>query len=186
MRTLLLLAALASLTPGCSTEDTEVAEITVLAHLTPCRRLEVFDCMVVDEGRGPSDLFENIEGFVYGWGSTYRLEVDITEIRHPPPDGDSRELRLRQVIDVQQIAPRAEFTLVLRGETNPGPRVLLIPAGQGFAMPGGRQIVCDDPTVCAAIPGALTRPAAFDLSLRHPDDPTDERAPLTALGVVLR
>jgi hypothetical protein len=35
----------------------------------------------------------------------------------------------------------------------------------------GRQIVCDDPAVCTAIADALQHPAAFDLTMRHPDDP---------------
>jgi hypothetical protein len=186
MRTLLLLAVLAPLAPGCTSSDPEVAEVTVLAHLTPCTTFEVLDCMLVDEGSGPQYFYDRIEGFVYHWGSTYRLEVDVVTIRNPPPDGSSREVRLRDVIEVQAVAPRSEFTLALRGEAVPGSRPLLTAAGQGFAMPFGRQIVCQDPTVCTAIADALRRPAAFDLTLRHPDDPTDELVPLTAVAVVSR
>jgi len=191
MRTFLLL--LAALAPGCSSSDeTEVAEITVLDHLTPYRTNQVLACMVIDEGSGPQSFCDSIDGFMYHWGSTYRLEVDIVKIPNPPPDGFSRQVRPREIIEVQPTAPRSEFTLALHGEANPDSPPLLTPAGQGFAMPPGvvmalgRQIVCQDPTVCTAIADALRRPAAFDLTLRHPDDPTDELAPLTAAAVVSR
>jgi len=39
--------------------------------------------------------------------------------------------------------------------------------------------------VCTAITDALRQPAAFDLTLRHPDDPTNEQLPLTAVAVIL-
>lgn len=184
-----LLAALALLASGCTTEATEatdVAEITVLGHLTPCTTFEALDCMLVDEGRGPEFFYDTIAGFTYRWGAMYRLEVDITRIRHPVPDGPSRELRLREVIDAHPVAPRSEFTLVLQGEAVPGLRPLLTPAGQGFAMPFGRRIACDDAAVCTAIGDALRRPGPFDLTLRHPETPTDEQAPLTAVAVTLR
>jgi len=76
----------------------------------------------------------------------------------------------------------SEFTITLRGDPNPDAR-LLTPTGQGFAMRFGRQILCQDPAVCTAIADALGQSAAFDLTLRHPDDPTDEQLPLTALAV---
>jgi hypothetical protein len=186
MRTSLLLAAVALLAPGCSSTDPEVAEITVLAHLAPCTTFEALDCMLVDEGSGPLYFYGGIEGFTYHWGSTYRLEVDIVKIRNPPPDASSRELHLREIIEVQPVASRSEFTLALRGEADPGGRPLLTPAGQGFVMPFGRQIVCQDPAVCTAIADALRRPAAFDITVRHPEDPTDELVPLTAVAVVPR
>jgi hypothetical protein len=185
MRTCQLLAALAPLASACSSDGSEVAEITVLDHLTPCVTFEVFTCMVVDEGDGPQAFYDSIEGFTYHWGSTYRLAVDVTKIRHPVPDQSSRELRLRQVLEAQPVAPRSEFTLGLRGEANPDAS-LLRPEGQGFAIPSGRLIVCQDPSVCTAIADALGRPGAFDLTLRHPDDPTDELLPLTAVSVAVR
>jgi hypothetical protein len=186
MRTIQLLATLAPLASGCSTDDAEVGDVTVLAHLTPCRTFQVLDCMLVDEGGGPQSFFDNIEGFTYHWGSTYRLEVDITKIRHPPPDGASREVRLRELLEVQPVAPRSEFTLALHGEATPASPPLLMPAGQGFTMPFGRQILCEEPSVCAALADALGRPAAFDLTLRHPEDPADEQLPLVAVAVVAR
>jgi hypothetical protein len=187
MRSFLLLAALAPLAAGCSsTNDTEVAEITVLDHLAPCQGFVVWDCMLVDEGRGPQLFYDGIEGFTYQWGSTYRLEVDIQKIRNPLPDGSSRELHLRETLEVQPVAPNSEFTLALHGEAYPGALQLLTPVGQGFVMALGRQIVCQDPAVCTAITDALRPPGAFDLTLRHPDDPTNDQVPLTAVAVMLR
>jgi hypothetical protein len=181
------LATLATLTlaPACTSDDVEVSEMTVAAHLAPCTSFQVLDCMLVDEGNGAQLFYDNIEGFTYHWGSTYRLEVDIRKIAHPVPDQSSRAVRLREVLEATPVAPRTAFTLTLRGNANPGAQPLT-PAGQGFAMSFGRQIVCQDPAVCTAIANALRQPAAFDLTLRHPDDPTDEQQPLTALAVVPR
>jgi hypothetical protein len=185
MRDLLLVAALASLAPGCSSsDDIDVAEITVHDHLVPCRLFVVWDCMVVDESSGSQSFYDRIEGFTYQWGSTYRLEVDIVTIHNPLPDASSREVHLRKILDVQPVTPHSEFTLALRGDAYPGGE-LLTPVGQGFAMTLGRQIVCQDPRVCTAITDALRQPAAFDLTLRHPDDPTNEQLPLTAVAVIL-
>lgn len=182
MRRFLLFAAVAALAPACSSNDVEVSEMTVLPYLAPCRTFEVLDCMLVDEGSGAQLYYDNIEGFTYHWGSTYRLEVEIHKIAHPVPDQSSREVRLRETLDVSPVAPRSEFTITLRGDPVPGAQPLT-PAGQGFAMSFGRQIVCQDPAVCTAIADALRQSAAFDLTLRHPDDPTDEQLPLTALAV---
>ncbi|HSS03141.1 MAG TPA: DUF4377 domain-containing protein [Kofleriaceae bacterium] len=182
MRRFFWFATLAALAPACSSDDVEVSEVTVLSHLAPCRTFEVLDCMLVDEGSGAQLFYDSIEGFMYHWGSTYRLEVDIRKIAHPVPDQSSREVHLREVLEVTPVAPRTEFTLTLRGDASPGAQPLT-PAGQGFAMSFGRQIVCQDPAVCTAIADALRQPASFDLTLRHPDDPTDEQLPLTALAV---
>jgi hypothetical protein len=183
MRLVFLLAALASLAPGCSSNDTEIAEITVLDHLTPCVTFEVFDCMIINDGSGTQAFSDRIEGFTYQWGATYRLEVEIVKVRHPVPDASSREVYLREIIEAQPVAPRSEFTLALRGDAS---LPLLRAAGQGFAMAYGRQITCEDPAVCAALADALRQPAAFDLTLRHPDDPTNELVPLAALAVTAR
>ena len=102
------------------------------------------------------------------------------------PDASSREVYLREILDVQPVAPRSEFTLALHGEDNPIYPPLLAAAGQGFAMAFGRQITCEDPAVCTAITDALGRSTPFDLTLRHPDDPTNEQVPLTAVTVVPR
>jgi hypothetical protein len=176
------LAGLAALAPACSSDDIEVSELTVLPYLAPCRTNEVLDCMLVDEGSGAQLFYDNIEGFTYHWGSTYRLEVEIRKIAHPVPDQSSREVRLREVLEVTPVAPRSEFTITLRGDPVPGAQPLT-PAGQGFAMSFGRQIVCEEPAVCTAIADALRQSAAFDLTLRHPNAPTDEQLPLTALAV---
>jgi hypothetical protein len=183
MRRCFLFATLAALAPACSSDGVDVSEVTVLPYLAPCRTHEVLDCMLVDEGSGAQLFYDSIEGFTYHWGSTYRLEVDIHEIAHPQPDQSSREVRLREVLEATPVAPRSEFTLTLRGDANPGVQ-LLTPAGQGFAMSFGRQILCQDPAVCTAIADALRQPAAFDLSLRHPDDPSNEQLPLIALAVI--
>lgn len=53
-------------------------------------------------------------------------------------------------------------------------------------MPYSRQIECDQAAICAAIGDALHQPAAFDLTLRHADDPSDEQAPLTAVAIAPR
>lgn len=183
----LLLAALAPIATGCSSnQEPEIAEVTVLAHLAPCETFQVLDCMVVDEGSGPAYFYGDIRDFTYHWGSTYRLEVDIVHIAHPVPDASSRELHLREILDVQPAAPRSEFTVALHGEADASVPTLLTPVGQDFAMPFGREIVCEGPGVCAAIRDALARPATFDLTLRHPDDPSDELAPLTAVAVTAR
>lgn len=182
MRRFFLCATLAALAPACSSDDVEESEVTVLAHLAPCTTFQVLDCMLVDEGSGAQLFYDPIEGFTYHWGSTYRLAVEIRKIAHPVPDQSSREVRLREVLEVTPVAPRTEFTLTLRGNANPGAQPLT-PAGQGFAMSLGRQILCQEPAVCTAIADALRQPAAFDLTLRHPDDPTNEQLPLTALAV---
>jgi hypothetical protein len=178
------LAALAPLASSCaSTDNTKIAQITVAAYLTPCATNEVLDCMVVDDGSGRSDIYHSIDGFTYHWGSTYRLDVEIEKIINPPPDSDLREVRLREIIDVQPVAARSTFTLALHGMPSVNSPPLLEANGQGFAMASGRQIVCDDPAVCTAIADALHQPAAFDLTLRHPADPANEAAPLTAVTV---
>jgi hypothetical protein len=185
MRPFCLIAPLAVLAPACASDDPSVSEITVASHLAPCRTFQVLDCMLVDEGSGAQLFYDNIEGFAYHWGSTYRLEVEIRKIAHPVPDQSSREVRLREVLEVTPVAPRSEFTLTLRGDPTPGARPLT-PAGQGFAMAFGRQIVCQDPAVCTALADAVRQSALFDLTLRHPDDPTDEQVALTALAVTPR
>jgi hypothetical protein len=145
------LAAVALLASSCtSTDDTKIAEITVAAYLTPCAAYEILDCMVVDDGSGRPDLYDSIDGFVYHWGSTYRLDVEIEKILNPPPDGESREVRLRTIIDVQPVAARSTFTLALHGVPSVNSPPLLATNGQGFAMASGRQIVCDDPADEAA------------------------------------
>lgn len=186
MRAFPLVATLAALASSCaSTNDTKIAEITVAAYLTPCATYEILDCMVVDDSGRP-DIYDSIDGFTYHWGSTYRLDVEIEKIRNAPPDSDSREVRLRNIIDVQPVAARSTFTLALHGMPSVNSPPLLEANGPGFAMASGRQIACDDPAVCTAIADALHQPAAFDLTLRHPDDPANEAAPLTAVAVVPR
>jgi hypothetical protein len=184
------LAALALLAGSCTSTDdtkmTKIAEITVAAYLTPCATYEILDCMVVDDGSGRPDINNSIDGFTYHWGSTYRLDVEIAKIRNPPPDGESREVRLRTIIDVQPVAARSTFTLALHGVSSVNSPPLLATNGQGFAMASGRQIVCDDPAVCTAIADALHQPTPFDLTLRHPDDPANEAAPLIAVAVAPR
>jgi hypothetical protein len=190
MRALLLAAVLGPLASSCASShdastNIKTAEITVAAYLTPCATYEILDCMVVDDSGRP-DIYESIDGFTYHWGSTYRLDVEIEKILDAPPDSDSRDVRLRNIIDARPVAARSTFTMALHGMPSVNSPPLLAANDQGFAMASGRQIVCDDPAVCTAIADALQHPTAFDLTLRHPDDPANEAAPLTALAVAPR
>ena len=98
--------ALALLT-ACGSSGEQPSELTRLwieSELVPCEGVGPMECMqVATSADGVPELFyDEIDGFDYVEGSSYVIDVRITDIPSPPADGSSKRYELVEIIEQGQ------------------------------------------------------------------------------------
>lgn len=78
----------------------EVVRMWVEPELVECTGVAPMECLQVaySEGGEPQLFYDAIEGFTFTEGTSYVLDVEVTEVADPPADGSSLAYRLVEVV----------------------------------------------------------------------------------------
>jgi len=93
-------AAGMALAVGCS-DSTDTTRLWIGPELVECEGVAPMMCMQVAESEdGAYEYFyDEIEGFDYQEGTTYVIDVEITEIEDPPADASSLKYTLVEIVE---------------------------------------------------------------------------------------
>lgn len=96
---------------GCSSDDggttaasatagSDVVRMWIEPELAECTGVGPMECMQVSytEGGEPELFYSGIEGFEFVEGTSYVLDVRVTEVASPPADGSSLSYTLVEVV----------------------------------------------------------------------------------------
>jgi hypothetical protein len=101
---LVALLGTASLVGACSSSDSgseaEVVRMWIGPELADCVGVGPMTCMQVSYSEdGETQLFyDSIEGFEYVEGTSYVIDVEVTDVENPPADASSKKYTLVEVI----------------------------------------------------------------------------------------
>jgi len=111
-----LIAAIAAATMvvavgGCSSDDggatatsaaagTDVVRMWIQPELAECTGVGPMECMQVayTEDGEPQLFYSGIDGFTFVEGTSYVVDVQVTEVASPPADGSSLSYTLVEVV----------------------------------------------------------------------------------------
>ncbi|MGI9599312.1 MAG: DUF4377 domain-containing protein [Acidimicrobiales bacterium] len=79
----------------------EMKRLWIAAETVECVGVGPQTCLLVAESAdGPSEYFyDSIEGFTHEPGTSYVIDVEVSEVVDPPEDGSSRSYRLIEIIE---------------------------------------------------------------------------------------
>jgi hypothetical protein len=85
---------------GCST-STETTRLWIGPELVECEGVAPMMCMQVarSEGGEYEFFYDEIAGFDYREGTSYVIDVEITDVDDPPADASSLQYTLVEVIE---------------------------------------------------------------------------------------
>ena len=109
--TILAVVGIATLMTGCSFGDGSAADVTasrggevvrmwIGPELVPCEGVGPMECMQVSytEDGEPQLFYSSIDGFDYQEGTSYVIDVQVSEVASPPADGSSLDYSLVAVV----------------------------------------------------------------------------------------
>ena len=85
---------------GCS-DSTDTTRLWIGPERVECEGVAPMLCLQVAESEdGDYQLFyDTIEGFDYQEGTSYVIDVSITEVENPPADASSLQYRLVEIVE---------------------------------------------------------------------------------------
>ena len=104
---LLILAVSACSSGGGSTAESatpttegEVVRMWIEPELAECTGVGPMECMQVSyaEDGEPQLFYSSIDGFTFVEGTSYVIDVEVTEVASPPADGSSLSYTLVEVV----------------------------------------------------------------------------------------
>ncbi len=108
---MLAVVAIVTLAAGCSSGSSateaasasgggEVVRMWIGPELVECEGVAPTECMQVSyaEDGAPELFYDSIEGFDYSEGTSYVIDVQVTEVASPPADGSSLSYSLVEVV----------------------------------------------------------------------------------------
>lgn len=83
-----------------STAEGEVVRMWIEPELAECTGVGPMECMQVayTEGGEPELFYSRIDGFEFVEGTSYVIDVEVTEVASPPADGSSLSYTLVEVV----------------------------------------------------------------------------------------
>ena len=95
-----VLAAVMAIAVGCS-NSTDTTRLWIGPELVECEGVAPMMCMQVAESEdGEYEYFyDEIAGFDYREGTTYVIDVEITEVEDPPADASSLQYTLVEIVE---------------------------------------------------------------------------------------
>lgn len=103
------IVAAAALT-GCSSDtssagsaDGEVVRMWIGPELADCEGVAPMECMQVaySEDGETQFFYDSIDGFDYQEGTSYVIDVEVTEVENPPADASSLSYTLVEVVSTE-------------------------------------------------------------------------------------
>lgn len=102
-----MLAACGGSSDGDSTStiaqsrDASIQRYWILPETIECVGEAVQQCLQVAESEDGEHQFfyDNIEGFTFEEGTSYVIDVEVSDVENPPADGSSLSYRLVEVIE---------------------------------------------------------------------------------------
>lgn len=87
-------------TAASATPSGDVVRMWIEPELAECTGVGPMECMQVSytEGGEPELFYSGIEGFEFVEGTSYVLDVRVTEVASPPADGSSLAYSLVEVV----------------------------------------------------------------------------------------
>lgn len=99
-------SVLITLLAGCGTtqqEETPLTRLWIAPETVPCQGVGPMDCLQVSttaEG-DPQLFYDPIEGFEFVEGTSYVIDVTITEVADPPADASNKRYTLVRIVEQQ-------------------------------------------------------------------------------------
>ena len=98
-----MIVLLAACAPG-NQDAQEVTRLWIGPSTVPCQGVGPMDCLqVATSADGEPQLFyDPIEGFEFIEGTSYVIDVRVTDVEDPPADASSKRYALVKIVEQQQ------------------------------------------------------------------------------------
>ena len=107
-------------------------------------------------------FFDEIEGFMFRWGTIQTVRVSQHEVKDPPQDGSSIRYVLEEVIETRKVPEDARFSLFINRDYLTGNRT------SGYSLIDSTRVTCASSALCDALEEKLGSPEKFELSMSYP------------------
>jgi len=172
------LVLLVSLLAGCGgDEDARVETWEINHHERECVGLQPGLCLMVRSTAGEpwSNQFTGISGFSYALGTSYKIEVRITNVKNPPADGSSLAFALERILSESRVPPETTFRLSV-AESESARAI----DATTYELFGRRTMVCSG-SDCQTIESALAAESGMLLAFDHQNSPA---GPMRLVSIV--
>lgn len=168
---LLLVSALLAAVPACDVLGPTHRTLLVQHYRAECVGVGLGLCLLVREPGQPDFLYSHtgIEGFVYQWGYTYRIEVEEHTVSPVEADGSSIRQVLRSVVSKERVPAGTAFDLFLTGGEG---RVVEV-GDDLYQFYSSAQFVCPAGTRCSDLRAQIAAGARIEYRLAHPAAPEE-------------
>ncbi len=162
---------------GADAEKPRSSDLYLNHYKSECGSFELALCVQskVNVSDDWSFFYDNIEGFEYEWGFTYKIKVIIEDIENPPQDSSSVKYTLLEVIEKIKEPTTSLFDISVSRATG-----LLVKESENiYKIYNDKEIECLDSS-CETIDSLIAQDMAILLEFKHQ---VDTEAPLELIQI---